>query len=177
MALDQELVEDNQSDSVTKQKLQLPVDIEDKSVFIQNYVDTQSHSIQNDYQTIKPSHPPCTPDLSETCMPQITTSPPFNSKPAAVLNPAVDPFMPKNSPPKATVSHDSHSVIYSQTGQDVLENQMTEDHLGKSVMHFTKSLVEQISLNRLPPPEPGIFFGYPLKYPAWKIAFKILETK
>ncbi|XP_053398193.1 uncharacterized protein LOC123532323 [Mercenaria mercenaria] len=41
-------------------------------------------------------------------------------------------------------------------------------------MELAKSLAEQVSLNRLPPPEPGIFFGDPLKYPGWKVAFHTL---
>ncbi len=36
------------------------------------------------------------------------------------------------------------------------------------------ALTEQISLSRLPPPEPGVFTGDPLTYPSWKSAFHTL---
>ena len=39
------------------------------------------------------------------------------------------------------------------------------------------SLTEQISLGRLPPPEPGIFKGDPLEFPGWKAAFETLVER
>lgn len=35
-------------------------------------------------------------------------------------------------------------------------------------------LTEQVTLSRLPPPEPGIFSGDPLSYPGWKSTFHLL---
>ena len=43
-----------------------------------------------------------------------------------------------------------------------------------SVADLTRTLAEQISLSRLPPPEPSVFEGDPLKYPAWKSSFETL---
>ncbi|XP_041355782.1 uncharacterized protein LOC121373298 [Gigantopelta aegis] len=42
------------------------------------------------------------------------------------------------------------------------------------IEQLTSSLAQKISLERLLPPEPGIFIGNPLAYPAWKAAFETL---
>ena len=39
---------------------------------------------------------------------------------------------------------------------------------------FARSLAEQISVARMPPPEPGLFGGDPLQFPTWKAAFETL---
>ena len=44
----------------------------------------------------------------------------------------------------------------------------------QGLIELAKPLADQLSLNRLPPPEPSIFFGDPIQYPAWKAAFKTL---
>ena len=38
-------------------------------------------------------------------------------------------------------------------------------------------LSQQIAMNRLPPPEPGIFTGNPLEYQAWKQSFDLLVNQ
>ncbi|KAJ8038832.1 hypothetical protein HOLleu_16372 [Holothuria leucospilota] len=46
------------------------------------------------------------------------------------------------------------------------------------VDNFAKVLAEQVTLHRLPIPEPGIFDGDPLQYPGWKCALDtLLENK
>ena len=43
---------------------------------------------------------------------------------------------------------------------------------------FVKVIAEQVTLSRLPVPEPGIFSGDPLQYPGWKCALDtLLENK
>lgn len=42
------------------------------------------------------------------------------------------------------------------------------------LQNLTKSFSESVNLSRLPAPEPYIFEGEPLKYPAWKAAFTAL---
>ncbi|XP_050404672.1 uncharacterized protein LOC126820632 [Patella vulgata] len=42
------------------------------------------------------------------------------------------------------------------------------------LLALSKLLTEQSHLNRLPPPEPSVFSGDPLKYPSWKCAFETL---
>ncbi|XP_053381690.1 uncharacterized protein LOC123559085 [Mercenaria mercenaria] len=44
----------------------------------------------------------------------------------------------------------------------------------QSLIDLAKTLAEQVSLNRLPSPEPGVFYGDPIQYPSWKLAFKTL---
>ena len=40
------------------------------------------------------------------------------------------------------------------------------------------TLADQVSIGRLPPPEPGVFSGNPLEYPKWLAAFEsLIETK
>ena len=39
---------------------------------------------------------------------------------------------------------------------------------------LARVLADQISIGRLPPPEPSVFHGDPLKYPGWKAAFQTL---
>jgi hypothetical protein len=39
-------------------------------------------------------------------------------------------------------------------------------------------LAQQLGMSRLPPPEPTVFYGDPLKYPGWKSSFEMLiESK
>ena len=51
---------------------------------------------------------------------------------------------------------------------------MGEDTLGDALRELVKSLAEQVSLSQLPPPEPSMFYGNPMRYPSWKIAFQTL---
>ena len=44
----------------------------------------------------------------------------------------------------------------------------------QSLLDLAKSLADQITVSRLPSPEPSIFSGDPLSYPSWKSAFQIL---
>ena len=44
----------------------------------------------------------------------------------------------------------------------------------KALVGLAKCLAEQVSLSHLPPPEPSIFYGDPMRYPGWKAAFQTL---
>ena len=44
----------------------------------------------------------------------------------------------------------------------------------QALIDLTKTLADQVSLNRLPIPEPSVFQGDPLQYQSWKFAFKTL---
>ena len=68
------------------------------------------------------------------------------------------------SGPSSSTQHSVQSVSKSQP------TKTTE----QSLIELAKSLADQVSLNRLPPPEPSIFYGDPIQYPAWKAAFKTL---
>ena len=43
-----------------------------------------------------------------------------------------------------------------------------------TLQDLARVLADQISISRLPPPEPSVFHGDPLKYPSWKAAFQTL---
>lgn len=47
----------------------------------------------------------------------------------------------------------------------------------QGLLELAKSLAEQVNLSRLPPPEPNVFSGDPIQYPAWKAAFNTLIDK
>ena len=53
-------------------------------------------------------------------------------------------------------------------------NRMGDDTLGDALRELVKSLSEQVSVSRLPPPEPRVFYGDPMRYPSWRIAFQTL---
>ena len=44
----------------------------------------------------------------------------------------------------------------------------------QGLIELAKTLADQVNLSRLPPPEPNIFAGDPIQYPAWKAAFNTL---
>ena len=44
----------------------------------------------------------------------------------------------------------------------------------RDIVTAMEGFTEQVSLSRLPPPEPEIFKGDPLRYPAWKASFQTL---
>ena len=43
-----------------------------------------------------------------------------------------------------------------------------------SINSLAYALTQQIGLNRLPPPEPGVFSGDPLEFQSWKKSFDLL---
>ena len=72
---------------------------------------------------------------------------------------------PDNQPPALLAGHGIHSQW---------TNWMGDDTLGDALRELVKSLAEQVSLSRLPPPEPSMFYGNLMRYPSWKIAFQTL---
>ena len=44
----------------------------------------------------------------------------------------------------------------------------------QGLIELAESLVDQVNLSRLPPPEPNVFSGDPIQYPSWKAAFNML---
>ncbi|CAG2233540.1 unnamed protein product [Mytilus edulis] len=87
---------------------------------------------------------------SEPVVTNVNSMPVVTSVSSATLNPSAITFVPQNV------------NTANVTGQYV------------QIEDLTKSLAEQVSLSRLPPPEPSVFFGDPLKYPAWKSSFQTL---
>lgn len=44
----------------------------------------------------------------------------------------------------------------------------------KALIDLAKCLADQVSLSHLPPAEPSVFYGYPMRYPGWKVPFQTL---
>lgn len=78
------------------------------------------------------------------------------------LDPTIREFVPRSNPVNGT-------TCIGNTPRDRFKNGQNSEFVD-----FAKSFVDQINLNRLPPPEPGIFYGDPLKYPGWESAFNSL---
>ena len=72
---------------------------------------------------------------------------------------------PDNQPPALLTGHGIHSQRTDRMGDDTS---------GDALRELVKYLAEQVSLNRLPPPEPSVFYGDLMRYPSWKIAFQTL---
>ena len=54
----------------------------------------------------------------------------------------------------------------------------TQNNVEQGFMELVNTLTDQVNLSRLPPPEPGIFSGDPLKFPGWKSDFQtLIETR
>ncbi|CAG2211710.1 unnamed protein product [Mytilus edulis] len=91
------------------------------------------------------------------------------------LNPEVNEFVPiqrETSSFRAMdhVQTDSVHVDLPKTEMPIMSKTISSD----VVTDLAKSFADQVNLNRLPPPEPPIFNGDPLKYASWKVAFETL---
>ena len=95
--------------------------------------------------------------------PPITHSQPVGTKQTFSIDSKVSANI-NNAETTQNPSVASHSLNVNETGN--LEMQ--------EVLKLTKTLAEQVSLSRLPPPEPAVFDGDPLKYPSWSCAFHTL---
>lgn len=80
---------------------------------------------------------------------------------------AVDP-----SGAKTEVSH--VEVSQNPVQSQILQGGETGNLVSEGILKLTKTLAEQVVLSRLPPPEPTVFDGDPLKFPGWKGAFDTL---
>ena len=72
---------------------------------------------------------------------------------------------PDGQPPALLAGHGIHLQQTDRMGDDIS---------GDALRELVKSLAEQVSLSRLPPSEPRMFYGDPMRYPSWKIAFQTL---
>lgn len=101
----------------------------------------------------------------------------------SALDPSVAPFE-QNTCPRKSFDSKTNTAVHSVFNPSAVPSEHTtaqrcadksnSDPSEVGVFELTKSLAEQLSLSRLPPPEPGIFDGDPLKYPGWKSAFHVL---
>lgn len=113
---------------------------------------------------------------------------------SVTLNPNISDFVPQQSysanvPVQGTRMYPptgSHYVpinnpvstqgqlLTSTSSPGVASNVNNLDSSLTTISDIAKSFAEQVNLSRLPPPEPSIFQGDPLKYPNWKSAFQTL---
>ena len=139
-------------------------------------------------------------DQSASVLPALAGS--SNDAPPAVenipvsvhLNPNSPEFSPKQAVPEPEIAHGEDTLINSQlvmspkvkadnsplhndSGQPMQSSGMSvvqSNNADQSILDLAKVLADQVSISRLPPPEPSIFNGDPLKYPGWKSAFQTL---
>jgi hypothetical protein len=123
--------------------------------------------------TIKPS---VTNVTSHTTVPQMSAR---EFVPADV-NPSVH-YQTSNALPETRVTWSNlptakPALLHSQTSQvnpwDTTES--TNSKTEQGLLELANSLADQVSLGRLPAPEPSVFTGDPLKYPGWKVSFQTL---
>ena len=114
---------------------------------------TLTKEVKTGQSPLNPDTPQFVPRQPAQCLPA-TTGEFMNSTNA-----------PDGQPPALLAGHGIHS---QQT------DRKSDDTSGDALRELVKSLAEQISLSRLPPPEPNVFYGDPMRYPSWKIAFQIL---
>ncbi|CAG2223322.1 unnamed protein product [Mytilus edulis] len=113
-------------------------------------LDQSALNVSQSFVQSESSVPVMTHMRSEPVVTNVNSMPVVTSVSSATLNPSAITFVPQNV------------NTANVTGQYV------------QIEDLTKSLAEQVSLSRLPPPEPSVFFGDPLKYPAWKSSFQTL---
>ncbi len=84
------------------------------------------------------------------------------------LNPLVLEFVPQTWKTNEATSGKTVAIMVPQEDTTPRNDSQAQLH------DLTRSLAEQITLDRLPAPEPGIFTGDPLAYPGRKSASKTL---
>lgn len=165
---------------------------------VKSHVHSESfiqQSVSNTSTTTSVSLPQSVPAQS-VCKESVISSNPTIS----TLNPNVDAFIPRPSEPAVATSSQSTSLVLSHQYQRLAassiaptymnvprtpnvntslneqlaptESTCRSPNLEQGLLSLANSLAQQMSLSRLPPPEPNIFYGDPLKYPGWKVAFQ-----
>lgn len=130
------------------------------------------------------------------CVPS-NVSPVVETTPVSVhLNPNVQEFIPNLSTvvsqpvtvpttnswvhsidqPKVSVKVENASVPLIDSGHPLQakDTSTPSGNADQKLLDLAKTLADQVSISRLPPPEPSVFLGDPLKYTGWKSAFQTL---
>ena len=98
------------------------------------------------------------------------------------LNPLVGSYVPRHQPQStwiySPITPDNRLGAQNNGNQPLgatfPDRNQTENVSQQQIFDLTRSFAEQISLSRLPPPEPSVFSGDPISYPAWKSSFDTL---
>ena len=109
---------------------------------------------------VKTSQSPSNPDT-----PQFVPQQPAQYLPATTGEFMNSTNAPDNQPPALLAGHGIHSQRTDWMGDYIS---------GDALRERVKSLAGQVILSRLPPTEPSVFYGDPMRYPSWKIAFHTL---
>ena len=111
-------------------------------------------------------------DTSVVLSPFTTTFSPSTIAKTTWVYTGSQPSIPSSNPVSTSANLQTQSnQINTGTAIAVSNN---SSHTDQGLVQLAKSLADQMSLNRLPPPEPNIFSGDPIQYPAWKAAFNML---
>ena len=113
--------------------------------------------------------------------------------PQVRLNPTVEEYRPRSVPAEMPREQGTHGTwTYSQETPGIIPESHSTPHNGyrplntpmrmesnmydtsQHVLELTRAFAEQVSINRLPAPEPTVFSGDPMRYPSWKGAFQTL---
>ena len=100
------------------------------------------------------------------------------------LNPDATVFVPEFQKQSFTAETSQNITHITSSKKPIYDKPIVSDNVTLAASHqqfsssdvtdLAKSFAEQVSLSRLPPPEPPIFNGDPLRYPAWKASFQTL---
>ena len=72
----------------------------------------------------------------------------------------------------------SENVMVSSSVMAPGQNTPQSNSIEQGLLDLARSLADQMTISRLPPPEPSVFTGDPLSYPSWKAAFEsLIEQK
>ena len=94
------------------------------------------------------------------------------------LNPKAPVFV-SGIPATTSTTWSGYSAIPATHAEDHTSESDTQPQVNnlsgpQQVLDLAKCFAEQVSLSRLPPPEPSTFSGDPLQYPGWKSSFEAL---
>lgn len=104
--------------------------------------------------------------------------PTVSSNSSFKLNPDARVFIPPQVKDQTTQAPSRFRQRPAEQKDDNLQqptsSNSTTNNVELGLLELANSLARQMSVTRLPPPEPSIFQGDPLKYPSWKASFDTL---
>lgn len=152
---------------------------------VKSHVNSESfieQSVSNTSSTTSVTLPPSVPAQSVRMESVISSNPTIST-----LNPNVDAFIPQPSEPAVTTSSERTSLVWSHQYQRPAASSIAPTHMNvprttnvntsvneqlaptestckspnleQGLLSLANSLAQQMSLSRLPPPEPNIFYG------------------
>ena len=150
--------------------------------YVENYIQTQSCDA---------------PPTSDSPLPSSAAAVDMHDNrargPQVRLNPTVEEYRPRSVPAEMSREQGTHGTwTYSQETPGIMPESHSTPHNGyrplntpmrmesnmydtsQHVLELIRAFAEQVSINRLPAPEPTVFSGDPMRYSSWKGAFQTL---